>query len=192
MYKLDQNILPNNGEAYILSLPTSDLYQTIIQKASWRDDKIKIFGKVHDQPRKVAWCADKSVFYKYSGIVLGPAPWIDEVAQLRRQIESITNLKFNSALINYYRDGVDYMGWHSDDEKELGKNPAIASYSLGESRDFLFRMKSNHGKKIKLSLENADLLIMKGETQHYWQHALPKRLKIKQGRINITFRYILT
>lgn len=178
-------------EIFKLNLDTEFIYQDILSKASWRDDKIKIFGKEHSQPRKVAWYSEQEISYTYSGIRLtssGIPPFLKEI---KDKVEAACLHDFNSVLINYYRDGHDYMGWHSDDEKELGEKPVIASLSFGHARDFILRQKENHHNKIKLSLGDGELLIMKGSCQENWQHALPKRLRVSEGRINLTFRKIL-
>lgn len=191
MRKLNNNILPSHGEAYLLKIKTDSLLEIIKKKAHWRDDKVKIFGKELSQPRKVAWCADENVYYTYSGLTLGPTKWIPEVYQLKELIEKLIGRDFNSALINHYRDGKDYMGWHSDDEKELGDSPVIASVSIGETRDFIFRSKADKSKKISVELKDGDLLIMSTDVQKYWQHSIPKRLKVTKERINITFRKVI-
>lgn len=184
-------IIDGELELFKLSLNSESLIEKIKSSVSWRDDKVKIFGKEFSQPRKVAWYSEPDVSYTYSGIEL-TSPGIPEyLSELQKIVEKLSAQKFNSILINLYRDGSDYMGWHSDDESELGVNPVISSLSLGESRDFIFRNKDDHKQKIKLTLNDGDLLIMKGSLQHNWQHALPKRLKVNKERLNLTFRKIL-
>lgn len=116
-------------------------------------------------------------------------PWHSLVSSIKRKVESVCDYQFNSVLLNYYRDGQDSNGWHSDDEAELGINPVIASISLGAARDFHLRYKKDKGVKQSILLESGSLLLMKGETQSYWQHQIPKRAKA-DGRINLTFRFI--
>lgn len=154
----------------------------------WRDDKITMFGKTYPQARKVAFYGEENIAYTYSRIKMKTLYWTDELKKINKRLERDYNLNFNTALVNYYRDGKDHMSWHRDDEPELGLNPSIASLSFGASRDFFFR--HDHGEKIQLTLENGDLLLMLGETQHHWKHALPKRLKVHEARMNITFRRI--
>ena len=164
--------------------------QNILNEICWRNDKIKMFGKVMDQPRKVAWYGDQGVEYTYSGIKMKALEWSPVLKILKLRLEEFLGVNFNSVLINLYRDGNDYMSWHSDDEKELGKNPVIASVSLGCERDFLFRMKSNKLEKVKILLKNGSLLVMQSETQHFWQHSVPKRKMATTPRLNLTFRNI--
>ena len=128
--------------------------------------------------------------YTYSGIRFEAVPWTTELAELKAQVEQVSGLEFNSVLINWYRDGQDSMGWHSDDEKSLGEAPQIASVSLGASRRFVLRKKSDHTNKKELLLTDGSLFLMLGETQKLWQHALPKTRKSVGDRINLTFRQI--
>ena len=184
-------IIKNNGivEYYPRWQTNLISIDSVTNLLKWRSDKIKIFGKEYDQARMVAWYGEPNICYKYSGIEMITRPWTPELLEIKKNLENFLNVEFNSVLINLYRDGEDYMGWHSDDEKELGDRPIIASLSLGVPRDFIFKHKVT-GEKISLNLKNGDLLVMKGETQKYWKHALPKRLKIKQARLNLTFRFI--
>lgn len=191
---LKQNILPNNGPCFYIQDFVSEpnlLFDRLLEEIQWRNDKIKMFGKIMDQPRKVAWYGDESIEYTYSGIKMMANEWSETLLVLKDQVETTLNHKFNSVLINLYRDGNDYMSWHSDDEKELGINPVIASISLGAARDFLFRLKNSHQEKVKLQLASGSLLVMQGQTQQFWQHTLPKRKKVFSPRLNLTFRQIL-
>ena len=129
--------------------------------------------------------------YGYSNTLMSPVAWSARLLELKHAIEAVSNHRFNSVLLNYYRDGKDSNGWHSDDEPELGHNPVIASLSLGAPRDFHLRHKTNQQTTHKMTLENGSLLVMCGSTQHNWQHHIPKRAKA-QGRINLTFRTIKT
>lgn len=190
---LNDNILPSHGISFYFPTFINDpdkLMQNILNEICWRNDKIKMFGKVMDQPRKVAWYGDQGVEYTYSGIKMKALEWSPVLMILKLRLEEFLGVNFNSVLINLYRDGNDYMSWHSDDEKELGKNPVIASVSLGCERDFLFRMKSNKLEKVKILLENGSLLVMQSETQHFWQHSVPKRKMSTTPRLNLTFRNI--
>ena len=158
----------------------------------WTNDKVKMYGKSLILKRRVAWYADSGKSYTYSGLKKDPIPFTKELNSIKAKVEKETNVVFNSVLLNDYENGHVGMGWHSDDEKELGKNPTIASLSFGASRDMLFKNKNNPSLKvIKILIENGSLLVMKGKTQHFWQHSIPKRLKVKQRRINLTFRTIL-
>ena len=158
----------------------------------WTNDKVKMYGKSLILKRRVAWYADSGKSYTYSGLKKDPLPFTSELKTIKAKVEKKTNVVFNSVLLNDYENGHISMGWHSDDEKELGKNPTIASLSFGASRDMFFRNKNNPNLKvIKILIENGSLLVMKGKTQHFWQHSIPKRLKVKQRRINLTFRTIL-
>ena len=151
-----------------------------------------MYGKSLILKRRVAWYADIGKSYTYSGLKKDPIPFTKELNSIKAKVEKETNVVFNSVLLNDYENGQVGMGWHSDDEKELGKNPTIASLSFGASRDMFFRNKNNPNLKvIKILIENGSLLVMKGKTQHFWQHSIPKRLKVKQRRINLTFRTIL-
>ena len=158
----------------------------------WTNDKFKMYGKSMTLKRRIAWYAENKQSYTYSGLKKEPLPFTEELSIIKDKVEKKTDIIFNSVLLNDYENGRVGMGWHSDDEKELGKNPIIASLSFGASRDMLFRNIKDHSvKKVKVLIENGSLLVMKGKTQHFWQHSIPKRLKVKQRRVNLTFRTIL-
>lgn len=176
-------IHPSDCEHYIGKLKN---------EINWKQENIRIFGKSCLTPRLTAWYGNAGAAYSYSGLKLSPEPWTPALVHLRDMIISATGCRFNSVLLNWYRDGNDSMGWHADDEKELGINPVIASLSLGQERDFRFRRKDNHRKIFKVKLANGSLLVMGGSIQHFWQHALPKSAGIKNERINLTFRMIMT
>jgi len=154
------------------------------------DATIQVYGKSHLTPRLSCWMGDKNAVYGYSHTVMQPVAWDSKILHIKQKIENVTNESFNSVLINYYRDGKDSNGWHSDDEPELGVNPVIASLSLGAPRDFHLRHKTNKKLTHKMSLTSGSLLVMSGTTQQYWQHHIPKRAKA-EGRINLTFRTII-
>jgi len=190
---LSQNLLPRDGLAYVAKsfFPGSDadrILGQLIGLTPWRQDPIKIFGRTVLQPRFTAWMGDAGVTYRYSGLTLEPISWSQPVREVKDRIEAEYGYKFNSALLNYYRDGQDSMGWHRDNEPELGEEPAIASLSLGESRVFKMRHYFNKSLNIDLNLEHGDLLIMAGPMQAYWEHSLPKTARPKGPRVNITFR----
>lgn len=166
-------------------------FKSCLNNLNWETGFIKIFGKTHQIPRLQAWYAEDGIEYTYSGKKLQRHNWNETLIDIKEEIESITSFKFNSVLANLYRNGDDSMGLHSDDEKELGINPVIASLSLGESRDIHFKHKN-----IKTSLDipqtNGQLIVMYGQTQKYWKHEIKKTKKFKKPRINLTFRNIIT
>lgn len=165
-------------------------YNLLREEIQWRTDKVRIFGKWIDQPRLTALYAENSNPYTYSGLTLIPLPYTRVLRSILSRVVTLTGHEFSSCLLNLYRDGMDSNGWHADDEKELGNDPVIASVSFGEERIFHFRHKSDRTKKQKIILENGSLLLMKGSTQHYWQHQLPKSKRQMEPRINLTFRNI--
>ena len=166
-------------------------FKSCLHDLNWETGFIKIFGKTHQIPRLQAWYADNEIEYTYSGKKLQRHNWNNLLLEIKEKIENITSFKFNSVLANLYRDGNDSMGLHSDDEKELGKNPVIASLSLGETREIYFKHKN---KKLNLVIPQASgqLILMHGKTQEYWKHEIKKTKKIKKPRINLTFRNIIT
>lgn len=168
------------------------LFDDLLQNLNWRQDKIKMFGKEINLPRLTAWYGDEGKSYEYSGIKMNPDVWTPTLLTIKKQVEAVAKLNFNSVLVNLYRSGKDHVSWHSDDEPELGNNPTIASVSFGATRRFLLKHKSNQDLgKIEVPLTHGSLLIMQGTTQHFWQHQVPKTTKILTARINLTFRVIL-
>ncbi len=165
------------------------LFARLESEIVWQQDQIRMFGKQMLIPRLNAWYGDEDKSYTYSGIHLKPHPWNEDLLWIKDRIEKETGLTFTSVLLNLYRSGNDSMGWHADDEPELGLNPSIASVSFGASRMFQMRHVT---KKIrtKIPLDNGSLLLMQGSTQHYWQHQIPKSSKALDSRINLTFRSI--
>ncbi len=162
-------------------------FATLKQQLRWRQEEIQMFGKKILQPRLQAWHGEKP--YTYSGLAMEPQPWSPLLLDLKQRCETASQVTYNSVLANLYRDGQDSMGWHQDNETELGLNPVIASVSLGESRRFLLRHIQTK-QKYELELSHGSLLVMAGETQHYWQHSIPKTAKPRVERINLTFRHI--
>ncbi len=190
------NLLPNNGEAFLFSpffskKDSDSLLQDLLTNINWKQEPIKIFGKPVMQPRLTAWYGNTGKVYSYSGITMQPLPWTNNLQFIKKAIEKKTGTVFNSALLNYYRDGKDSMGWHRDNEKELGTNPSIASVSLGASRIFKLRYYTDKTISHSIELSHGSLLLMKGPTQHHWEHQVAKTAKPVGARINITFRYIL-
>jgi alkylated DNA repair dioxygenase AlkB len=168
------------------------LMQSLIKTIDWTQDEVIVYGKRHKIPRLNAWYGDEGKVMKYSGLSLEPKTWTKELLEIKSKIEEASGTKFNSCLLNYYRDGKDGMGWHQDNEKELGINPIIASVTFGETRPFQLKHISNKElKKVDIPLSNGSLLTMSGETQHYWKHQIPKTTKTLESRINLTFRQIL-
>lgn len=171
---------------------SEDFLNRLLAETCWKQEAITLWGKQHLQPRLSAWYGDADTMYAYSGVVLNPHPWTDTLLQIRRDIEEATGHRFNSVLLNLYRDENDSVGWHSDAEPELGSMPVIASLSLGETRTFRFRHKSRKElKPISLELTDGSLLLMAGPTQRFWQHTLVKERRPCGPRINLTFRTIL-
>lgn len=154
----------------------------------WRQQEIRLFGRQVLEPRLTAWYGDPEAVYTYSGLQLKPLPWHPLLLGVKDRAEAVTGGRFNSVLANAYRDGSDSMGWHRDDEKELGPQPLIASVSLGEERRFLIRKKGH--KSTAVTLGHGSLLVMKGESQARYQHSLPKTRRAIGMRINLTFRMI--
>ncbi|MCC2617907.1 alpha-ketoglutarate-dependent dioxygenase AlkB [Aestuariibacter halophilus] len=175
--------------AFLNVRDADDHYRALCDSLNWRQDNIKMFGRTVRIPRLQAYYGDPQARYRYSGLWMLPQPWTEHLQSLRERCQSHTGQVFNAVLANWYRDGDDSMGWHSDDEPELGAQPVIASLTLGSCRDFDLRHKVT-GQKIRIPLQNGSLLIMSGTTQQYWQHAVPKRKSIDNGRINLTFRRI--
>jgi len=166
-------------------------FKSCLNDLNWEKGFIKIFGKTHQIPRLQSWYADNGIEYTYSGKKLKRHNWNETLIEIKGEIEKITSFKFNSVLANLYRDENDSMGLHSDNEKELGINPVIASLSLGESRDLYFKHK-NIKKSLNIPQKNGQLIVMHGETQKYWKHEIKKTKKLKKPRINLTFRNIIT
>ena len=187
-----------DGELYYLSkleLGRDDdaVFDQLIAEVPWRQERILVWGKMHLQPRLVAWYGDRGSDYTYSGITLTPLPWTDFLLEMKRRIEAVSAASFNSVLLNYYRDNRDSMGFHSDDEPELGLRPVIASLSLGEERTLTMKHKLNKlAKPIRLKLTSGSLLLMKGETQRYWNHGIAKESRPCGPRVNLTFRRIVS
>ncbi len=186
--------LPDAEVEYLPGFYQSDraweLYQQLLLQTEWRQDRLIVYGKSHLAPRLSRWFGEPWMDYSYSNQTMKATPLTPLLLRIKADIEAKTGDHFNSVLVNYYRNGQDSNGWHSDDEPELGQNPIIASLSLGAPRDFHLRYKRDKSRKHTMSLEHGSLLMMRGTTQSHWQHHIPKRAKA-QGRINLTFRTIL-
>lgn len=167
------------------------LYDLLVSELDWQQPEVKVFGKTHPVPRKLDFQGDADVAYGYSGLRHQASPWHPALQALRQSLLRDLGLDFNCVLVNWYRDGADSMGFHSDDEAELGQNPVIASLSLGANRRFMLRPRRGlQAEPRELGLAGGSLLVMAGETQHYWQHGVPKQRAIQYGRINLTFRKV--
>ena len=157
----------------------------------WEVHRIRLFGREHASPRLSCWIGDPEAVYRYSGTVFVPHAWPPVLDALRRALQDDLGSPFNSVLANRYRDGRDAMGWHSDNEPELGPAPVIASVSLGATRRFLLRHRVRRDQRCALELPHGSLLVMRGGTQRHWQHALPRTARPVGERINLTFRWVL-
>lgn len=166
------------------------IFASLNDEIPWQQDEITIFGKTHPQPRLTALFGNQGKPYSYSNIVMQPHAWNPILTYIKEEVEFISGEQFTTVLLNKYRDGKDSNGWHSDNEKELGRNPVIASISLGAERFFHLRHNSDPHQKIKILLQHGSLLLMKGTTQHFWKHQIPKTSKPTGIRINLTFRTI--
>ncbi|MEE9444594.1 MAG: alpha-ketoglutarate-dependent dioxygenase AlkB [Cocleimonas sp.] len=186
------NLLPYDGTVNyfgpILSPKTSDDYfNYLLNHIEWKNDEVIIYGNHITTKRKIAWYGDKNYHYSYSNTTKKALPWTTELLDLKATVEEKADVIFNSCLINLYHDGDEGVAWHSDDEYSLDSHAAIASLSFGAQRKFSFKHKSTK-EAVSLELEAGSLLIMKGETQRYWLHSLPKTTKVTEPRINLTFR----
>ncbi|MCW0365044.1 hypothetical protein NB699_000027 [Xanthomonas sacchari] len=162
----------------------------LLHEVPWEVHRIRLFGKLVDSPRLSCWIGDADASYRYSGTRFAPHPWPEALLPLRARLAAETGVAFNSVLANRYRDGRDAMGWHSDDERELGPTPVIASLSLGATRRFVLRHRQQPALRQALELTSGGLLLMAGDTQRLYRHALPRTAKPVGERINLTFRRI--
>jgi alkylated DNA repair dioxygenase AlkB len=191
-----ENLLPVDGEIYLFpalfdSATSNKLFELLSQNVLWKQEPVKIMGLEIMQPRLTAWYGDKGKSYSYTGITMQPLAWTEELLLIKDKIEKASGQTFNSALLNYYRDGNDSVGWHRDNERSLGTNPVIGSVSFGTPRTFHLRHYKDKKRKEKIILTNGSFLLMAGNTQHHWLHSIPKEPLVQTGRINITFRTIV-
>jgi alkylated DNA repair dioxygenase AlkB len=189
------NLLPYDGELYLFRqfypIDESDyLFTTFESGLDWQEESIFIFGRWVKVPRLMCWYGDPDAYYQYSSVTHKPSPWNKELQLVRVKIEQQFGSTYNSVLANLYRNGIDSMGCHADDEKELGSTPIIASLSLGDERLFKLHHKKNK-EIVDINLGHGDLLIMAGTIQNHWLHSVPKTKKLKTPRINLTFRNIV-
>jgi alkylated DNA repair dioxygenase AlkB len=167
------------------------LYQTLYSATPWQQDKIKLYGKTIDLPRLTAWYGNTGKTYTYSGIPMRPHAWTPELLRIKKRIEEKAEVEFSSVLLNLYRTGQDSVNWHSDNEKELGRNPVIGSVSFGATRTFQMRhLTRKELRKVDVPLGHGSFLLMRGTTQHYWEHRITKTSREVKHRINLTFRVI--
>jgi len=164
------------------------IYGACLQQLPWEQPEVRLFGKQHPIPRRHAFVGDADVIYRWSGLIQRPHPWIDSIAIIRSRLDA-AGFHFNSVLANHYRGGADSMGWHADNEKELGAWPVVATVSLGQERKLGFRRRDGEGR-FSISLPDGSLLLTSGAVQHHWLHGISKSARKLAGRISLTFRYI--
>jgi alkylated DNA repair dioxygenase AlkB len=167
-------------------------FEQLRRTIDWRHEEVLIFGRRRSVPRLVAWYGDPIAVYGYSGTRHAPVPWTNELELVRQRVADITGLPFNGVLLNLYRDGQDGMGWHSDNEPELGREPSVASVSFGAPRRFRLKHRRRRTETMDLLLDDGSLLLMHGETQHNWLHSVPKTSRPTGERVNLSFRLIVT
>ena len=189
------NLLPCDGKVNDLGIVIdypSALYYALLTTLPWQSDIVTLFGKTHVTTRQIVWMGDSDASYQYSGHTRQAIAWTDSVFHVKHHVEQQLlkigiHANFNSCLLNYYPSGDEGMGYHADDEKELGHQPIIASLSLGATRKFVFKHKKTQDK-IELYLESGQLIVMHGDTQEYWKHTITKTKTVNEGRISLTFR----
>lgn len=191
----NKNLLPIDGalfyeQDFLESNISLNYITELLNEVNFKNDESIVFGKHYFMNRLVGWVGEHPFSYGYAQIKRKAEPWGENVLKLKRLVENATGAQYNSCLLNYYPSGEEGMGWHADNEKELGINPKIASLSLGATRKFSFKHNTTK-QKIDVQLKNGSLLLMTGEIQHFWKHALPKTKKIKTPRMNLTFRNII-
>ncbi len=175
--------------AFLASAQADAIFTTLLRQIAWQRGRIKLYGREYDIPRLQAWYGDPGKTYTYSGIRMEPLDWTPPLRRIKEAVEAIAGATFTNVLANLYRDGRDSVGWHADDETELGPNPIIASVSLGAVRTLKFKHLKT-GQRLQITLPHGSCLLMAGPTQHYWHHELPKTRKLIGPRINLTFRQI--
>ncbi|OLQ74774.1 DNA repair protein [Photobacterium proteolyticum] len=172
---------------FISAIDADDYFHRLSAGLNWQQETIRMFGREVLQPRLQAWCGE--AVYSYSGLTMYPAPWTPDLLAIKSACEQVCYCRFNSVLANLYRNGQDYMGWHQDNETELGPQPTIASVSLGEGRRFVLKHLASK-QKVEFNLQSGSLLVMAGTTQQFWSHSVPKTQRFKNPRINLTYRTI--
>ena len=166
------------------------LCSLLIKELNWRQDKITMFGQTHDVPRLNAWYGDADCSYSWSGITMTPNPWNSTLRDIREKVNGVASEQFNCVLAYFYRDGNDKVDWHADDEEVLGQAPVIASVSLGATRKFRISRKDRSEKATDIFLRSGDVLVMRGLTQLLWEHEVPRSKKVREPRVNLTFRKV--
>ena len=192
------NLLPYDGKVNDLGIVFEDsslLYNRLLTELPWQADIVTLFGKTHVTTRQIVWMGDEDISYHYSGHKRESIPWSESMFHVKQHVEKqLANIgivaDFNSCLLNYYPSGSDGMGYHADNEKELGYQPVIASISLGATRKFVFKHKKTQDK-VELYLESGQLIVMHGDTQTFWKHTVTKTKTVHEGRISLTFRRML-
>ncbi len=175
-----------------IGAPTAKVLSELINETPWRAESVVLWGRRYPQPRLTAWYGDRDARYVYSGIELDPLPWTPRLLALKASVEHATANRFNSVLMNYYRNECDSMGMHSDDEPELGAAPIIASLSFGDARTLVFRHRFDRSREpLRIELGDGSLLLMQGATQRTWKHGIAKERRPRGARVNLTFRLIL-
>jgi len=175
---------------WIADFEADELFREFSEQLQWAQPELNVYGRSVRTPRLVAWYGDAGATYQYSGALHKPLPWHSRLLQLKQRLEQQFELTLNSVLANFYRNGEDSMGWHSDNEKELGTEPVICSISLGQPRYFDYRLIQQPKEKHRIELGHGSLLIMRGKFQQWWQHQIPKQKRLQNGRINLTYRLI--
>jgi len=170
---------------------SDDLLKKFIAETQWKQNIQKMYDKEVLTPRLTAWYGDLGTDYSHPKLISNPTPWTPELIMIRKKVELLAGIQFNSVLLNYYRDGTDSVAWHSDRESVLGRNPIIASVSFGQVRSFDIRNKSDHNEKYSVRLEHGSFLLMKGGLQEHWEHRIAKSSKPMKARINLTFRVVI-
>ena len=195
--KPTDNLLPYDGQVNDLGIVIdypSPLFYNLVTELPWQENIVILFGKTHVTTRQIVWMGDSDIDYQYSGHTRQTIPWTDTMFHVKQHVEQQLlalgiDTNFNSCLLNYYPSGDDGMGYHADDEKELGSQPIIASLSLGATRKFVFKHKKTQDK-VELYLESGQLIVMHGDTQSFWKHSITKTKTVTTGRISLTFRKI--
>jgi alkylated DNA repair dioxygenase AlkB len=179
-------------EGWLSPAEADDALADLLRTTPWAQQNIVLFGRTIAQPRLSAWMGDPDSTYTYSGLTQRPAPWTPAVAALRARVEATAERAYNGVLLNLYRDGEDSMGFHADDEPELGREPVIASVSLGAERTFVLKPKKRQreGAPLRLALPHGSLLVMDAAVQHGWLHGIPKEPSVRASRVNLTFRRV--
>lgn len=188
------DLFPFTASLYQPFLPAADadrIFRSLTDNLPWYQARLKLFGRWHWSPRLQCWIADEGVAYTYSGLTMTPESWPEDLARLRDHVSDLAGVPFNSVLCNSYRDGHDSMGWHSDDEPELGEAPVVASVTFGAERPFQFRRTGERRLATSVPLGHNSLLIMPSGLQSHWQHGIPKTRKPIGPRLNLTFRRIV-